>query len=108
MTLRINCEATERDAVSKLVGCASDNAKRWRLSAPDSQDADLDAQVNVILARLTSDLAVWQQLSSKYQIDFFCGLFLDRPNRGVTLSAETMAQLAARGISFGFDIYAPE
>ena len=108
MTLRINCETSECEVVSELVGCTSDSPKRWRVAAPDSQGADLDAQVNSILSRLTSDLGVWQQLSSKYQVDLFCGLFLERPNRGVTLRAETMAQLGARGISFGFDIYAPE
>ena len=108
MTLRINCETSECEVVSELVGCTSDNPKRWRVAAPDSEGADLDAQVNSILSRLTSDLGVWQQLSSKYQVDLFCGLFLERPNRGVTLRAETMAQLGARGISFGFDIYAPE
>lgn len=108
MTLRINCEASECETVSNLIGCASEDAKRWRITAPDSQGADLDAQVNVILVRLTSDLNVWQQLSSKYQVYLFCGLFLDRPNRGVSLSAETMAKLGARGISFGFDIYSPD
>ena len=108
MTLRIDCHASEFEAVSKLVGCTSDDAKRWRIAAPDSQGADLDAQVNAILTRLTSDLDVWWQLSSKYQVDVFCGMFLEQTNRGVTLRAETMAQLAARGISFGFDIYAPE
>ena len=108
MTLRINCETSECEVVSELVGCTSDSPKRWRVAAPNSQGADLDAQVNSILSRLTSDLGVWQQLSSKYQVDLFCGLFLERPNRGVTLRAETMAQLGARGISFGFDIYAPE
>jgi hypothetical protein len=108
MTLRINCEASECEALSKLIGCASDNPKRWRVAAPDAQGADLDGQVSSILARLTSDLGVWQQITSKYQVDLFCGLFLDRPNRGVALRVETMAQLAARGISIGFDIYAPE
>jgi hypothetical protein len=108
MTLRIKCETSECDAVSKLIGCTSVNPKHWRIVAPDSQGADLDAQVSSILSRLTSDLGVWQQLSSKYQVDLFCGLFLDRPNRGVRLLAETMAQLGARGISFGFDIYAHE
>jgi hypothetical protein len=108
MTLRINCETSELAAVSKLVGCTSNDPKHWRVSAPDSQGADLDDQVNTILARLTSDLSVWQLLSSKYQVDLFCGLFLERPNRGVTLRADTMTQLGARGISFGFDIYAPD
>ena len=108
MALRIDCEASECEAVSNLVGCTSDSPKRWRVAAPDSRGADLDAQINAILARLTLDLGVWRQVSSKYRVDLFCGLFLERPNRGVTLRAETMVQLAARNLSIGFDIYAPE
>ena len=69
--------------------------------------ADLGAQIEWILARLPSDLAVWSQLTSRYKTDMFCGLFLERSNHGVSLQPATMAKLAERGIQLGFDIYAP-
>jgi hypothetical protein len=63
--------------------------------------------VQWILSRLSSDLAAWRQVTSEYKVDLFCGLFLERANRGVSLEPETMRRLADRGIRFGFDIYAP-
>ena len=108
MTLRVHCGAEQRAAVSFLLGCEPTGVRGcWRLSAPDSTNADLDAQVEWILSRLSSDLATWRQVTSEHKVDLFCGLFLDRTNRGVTLEPETMRKLADRGIQLGLDIYAP-
>ena len=107
MTLRVHCGAEQCAAVSLLLGRESKVERSWRLSAPDSGTADLDTQVEWILSRLSSDLAAWRQVTSEYKVDFFCGLFLERTNRGVTLESETMRKLAARRIQLGFDIYAP-
>lgn len=98
----------DKDEVARLLGCPSDREKssHWCLHAPESEDSDLDGQVDWILSRLTSDLTVWQKIATEYRVDIFCGLFLERPNRGVTLSVKTMADLAARNIELGFDIYA--
>ena len=68
----------------------------------------MDAQVHWIFSRLTSDLKIWKKLGEHYRIDLFCGLFLERANRGVTLAPETMAAIAARGAELGFDIYSPK
>jgi hypothetical protein len=78
------------------------------LHAPDKEEADLDAQVLWILSRLTGDLGVWKEVTRAYRVDLFCGLLLDRANRGVTLAPNTMTEIGARGIELGFDIYAPE
>jgi hypothetical protein len=108
MTLRVHCPPDQREAVSLLLGHESGGGKRsWWLSAPDSADANLDTQVEWILSRLSSDLAAWRRITSEYKVDLFCGLFLERTNRGVTLEPETMRKVADRGIQFGFDIYAP-
>ena len=68
----------------------------------------LDSQVEWILSRLTQDLAIWKDLTQRFKVDLFCGLFLERPNRGVSLRPDTLEQIAARGILLGFDIYAPD
>ena len=108
MTLRVHCEYEEREAVSQLLGCESDKTRKsWRLTAPESMGADLDEQVDWILSRLTEDIGKWRQVTAKYKTDMFCGLFLERSNRGVSLEPETMRKLAERGIQMGFDIYAP-
>jgi ribosomal protein L19 len=53
-------------------------------------------------------LAVWKKIVAGYRIDLFCGLYLERSNRGITLAPKTLSELGARGIELGFDIYAPE
>lgn len=106
---KVRGESVDRKEVSRLLGCESDQEKlrHWSLHAPEKKEADLDSQVAWILGRLTGDLIVWKKLSSEYRLDIFCALYLERPNRGVSLSPKTMADLAARGIEIGFDIYAP-
>lgn len=109
MTLRVHCPEADRTIVSTLLGSAGTESRRnWGLSAPDSAGADLDSQIAWIFSQLTSELTNWRQVSAQYRMDLFCGLFLERRNRGVSLSPQTMAAVAARGISLGFDIYAPD
>ncbi|MDX2111920.1 MAG: hypothetical protein SFY80_16955 [Verrucomicrobiota bacterium] len=53
-------------------------------------------------------MTVWEHLAKYYSLDLFCGLFLDRNNRGLTLSPKTLKAIGERGIELGFDIYGPE
>jgi Domain of unknown function (DUF4279) len=109
LSLRVACADMNCDQISDLLGHQSDReVKHWALHAPESSDGDLDAQVEWILSRLTQDLAVWREITQRCKADLFCGLFLELPNRGVSLRPETLTQIAARGISLGFDIYAPD
>ena len=77
----------------------------WRRVARPRVPGDLDDQVRELFTGLTDDAAIWLTLSAKYQIDVFCGLFLDGSNEGIDLTPETMTLLGSRGISIGFDIY---
>lgn len=78
---------------------------RWSLSAKDRRPEDIPSQISEILARLTQDLGVWDQLSSKYTLDFFCGVFMGSSNDGLEFSPELLRQLSERGITLGLDIY---
>ncbi|WP_183960538.1 DUF4279 domain-containing protein [Chiayiivirga flava] len=80
----------------------------WKITAAPREPEDLDHQVHEVLSALSSDMAVWSTLNQKYQIDLFCGLFMEGSNEGCSLSVATMSALAARGIEVGFDIYAPD
>jgi hypothetical protein len=103
-------EKVNFETISRLLGCNSDakTPSIWRLRSPDSEDGDIDSQVEWILSRLTQDLNRWNEVSSQFSIDLFCGLFLERTNRGTSLFPETMRRLADRGIKLSLDIYAPE
>jgi len=114
LTLRVMSknrgDSVDKDEVTRLLCCECNREKSldWSLCAPENEPADLDAQVDWILTRVTPDLSVWKKITEDYRVDLFCGLFLERPNRGVTLMPKTMTELGVRGIRLGFDIYAPE
>lgn len=77
----------------------------WGLSVEDRRPEDISGQILEILAKLTQDRAVWDQLRSKYEMDFFCGVFMGSSNDGLEFSPELLGQISERGIALGFDIY---
>jgi hypothetical protein len=62
----------------------------WRLDAKDFYPENIDAQVAELLGQLTEDLSVWSKLKERYDIDFFCGLFMEKTNEGAPISANTL------------------
>lgn len=80
----------------------------WRLAATESSPGDLENQIRSLLAGLTQDLSIWRGLTTIYQGDVFCGLFMEFFNEDAELSAAVMAMLAERGLRLDFDIYAPD
>ncbi len=79
----------------------------WMIEADKAEPEDVNGQAMALLGKLTGDLAVWRDLKSRYEMDLFCGLFMDRSNEGGGLSATTLAALGERGIELALDIYAP-
>ncbi len=79
----------------------------WCLQASSRQPGDLDGQAQELLAQLTADLSIWADLAQRFDIDLFCGLFMEVRDEGVTLSPRTLVALGERGIELGLCIYAP-
>jgi hypothetical protein len=79
----------------------------WSLTAEPSEPEGLNGQVAEIIGKLTQDIAVWTGLSERFEIDLFCGLFMQESNEGLSLSPKTLMALADRNIEIGLDIYAP-
>ncbi len=126
VTLRVFGDDLEPNEVSTLLGCEPSGSYRkgdpispgrseaqrrygmWRLKSDDAEPEAYDVQIQSLLAKVTADLQVWLALGKRYQVDLFCGYFMDDSNQGFTLSLATLSALAARGIEPGFDLYAPE
>lgn len=107
----LSCESTEAartgDVLTRPDGRTRTVPKGfWRLST-DRQATDLADQIESLLAKLTSDVAVWQSLTDRFDVDLFCGLFLETTNRGIELPARLLSALGERHLRIGFDIYAP-
>jgi hypothetical protein len=79
----------------------------WILIADDAEPEDIDAQAAALLAKVTPDLAIWRDLAARFEIDLFCGLFMEESNEGGNLSARTLLALGERGIELALDIYDP-
>jgi hypothetical protein len=77
----------------------------WRLDATVTEPEDLDSQVVELLSKLTSDLIVWRGINERYEVDLFCGWFMDRDNVGVEINPATLQALGERGIRLSLDIY---
>jgi Domain of unknown function (DUF4279) len=78
---------------------------RWSLSATRQEPEDLEAQIFEVLDQLSSDLKVWESISSRFKSDLFCGIFMGSRNEGVPLSSKALFAMGQRGISLGLDIH---
>lgn len=125
--LRIGGDALDPDEITMIMRCAPTDGFRkgqilrgvktgrdyvkktgmWILEAIDRQPANLDAQVAEVLDKLPDDLEIWRKLSSLFEIDLFCGFFMEGSDEGLMISPESLRRLGERGISLSFCIYAP-
>ena len=124
-TLRLFGDDLDPDMVSALLGAQPTHSSRkgearrsksgplvaktgsWLLSASDQSPGDLEAQIERLLAGLTSDLEVWSDLGRRFRIDIFCGLFMEDGNEGLVLSPRVLGALGERGMEVSLDIYRP-
>jgi len=124
-SLRFFGDDLDPDELTRLLGCQPTKSERkgqeivgnvtgknrtarsggWRLRAERREPGDFDAQISEILDQLTDDMSIWQNLTSRFQADVFCGLFMEEGNGGISLSNETLRRLAERGLTIDFDIY---
>ena len=79
----------------------------WIVAAEDCEPEAIDTQLSSLLFSMTQDLAVWRELGTRYDVDVFCGAFMDETNEGFSLMPATLQALADRGLEIGFDVYAP-
>lgn len=123
VSLRLSGDDLDPAEVTEKLGCRPTEARRrgeilpdaryhrvartgsWRLEGTDEPSIQVEKQVTNLLERLTGDPAVWRDLSGRFSVDVFCGVFLEAFNRGFVLSPTLLRQLADRGLEIGFDIY---
>lgn len=77
----------------------------WHLDSDPLLPGNLDARIRRVFTSLSSDIAVWNDLTKRHRADLFCGLFLTEFNQGLALTPDTMAAIARRGLELSLDIY---
>lgn len=80
----------------------------WRLEVARRSPGDLDGQIAELLGQLTTDLNAWRELTTRFRVDIFCGLWLNEGNEGISLDPSTLKDLGERGILLDLDIYGRE
>lgn len=124
VSLRVFGDDLDPEYVSRLLGVApslvrakgevrhsggrevAERTGLWLLEVEYSPASMLADVIEALLDRFPSDMAVWAELTARYRVDLFCGLFLESWNRGVMLPAALLGRLAARGVDFHLDFYA--
>ena len=126
-TLRIGGNDLDPDEITEILGCEPTQKQTkgqvfigkttgrervaktgmWCLKVVDREPENLDKQISEILNKLSSNLKRWKSISKKYEIDLFCGLFMDNGNEGLSISSDSLKSLGLRGIEIGLDIYGP-
>jgi hypothetical protein len=108
------------DEITRLLGVAPTHAHRkgeparprcppasiggWFLSEEWASE-NPEELTRRLLDRLPADPVCWAELGSRFRVEVSYGISLEAWNRGFTLSAATVARLAALGAEVGFDIY---
>jgi hypothetical protein len=75
------------------------------LEAESAEPEDVNGQVRWLLSQVESDLNVWRSLVHQFDVDIFCGLFMQGSNDGMSLAPDVMALLGERGVHLALDIY---
>jgi hypothetical protein len=81
------------------------NRGNWRLDAATAEPEDINGQVRSLLLQVESAPDVWKALVQRFDVDMFCGLFMQGSNDGLSLAPDVMALLGERGIHLPLDIY---
>lgn len=124
VSVRASGDALDPDAVTRALGVAPTFAARkgerrrsgdreivqgtgvWYIEfAGAPAEWTLDEAIAALLDRLPADLAVWDALAARHQLDVFCGLHMSAWNRGVALPPALLRRLADRHLELDFDIY---
>ncbi|MBT2748233.1 MULTISPECIES: DUF4279 domain-containing protein [unclassified Lysobacter] len=79
----------------------------WQLTLEKRTPGDLDEQIDELFARLNHAPALWASLQSRFELDLYCGLFMDTSNDSAAISPRNMRLLGERGIELRLEIYDP-
>jgi hypothetical protein len=108
------------DEITRLLGASPTSAHRkgdvdprdqstkrsgyWSIKTERST-RDIEQQLTQLFAGLSSDPAVWNALTSRYDAELFCGVFLAWFGHGFSMTPNLHRLLADRNLIIIFDIY---
>lgn len=120
ITLAIYGDDLIPEQISQLLGYEAEYIRRGERRSPTASpyqksawllkqkgEAPITAEeiIQEILSKVSADLRIWQELSSRYDVQVRIAIHIEDWNKGFDLSAETIQQIAGLGAKMVFDIY---
>ena len=78
----------------------------WLLEC-DTDTGDFDSQISQLFMRANISIDKWMVLSRQFEIDVYCGWFMNESNEGVEVSPHSLRGLSERNIQLSIEMYAP-
>jgi hypothetical protein len=127
VTLVFHGDDLDPDEISRLLGCSPTSshskgeprpglsakagpwpAGAWLLTVEGNAPQTTSEVLTDLLRKLPDDETLWLELSKRWRVSIWLGLFLTQWNRGFELEAPLLERVARMHASLSFDIYAEE
>ncbi|MEO6524998.1 MAG: DUF4279 domain-containing protein [Gemmatimonadaceae bacterium] len=77
----------------------------WTFRLEASPGTELGDAVAHVLAALPENAALWEEITSAFDADLFCGVFLEDDNQSTVIPPEVMSALGRRGLALSLDLF---
>ena len=123
VSLRIRGDALDPDFITQQLGVApSFSAKKGELIARRGRErlqttgvwtyrlevqpaTELGDAIERLLAAFPEDATLWEEITSSFSADVFCGAFLEADNQSTVIQPQVLASLGRRGLPLSFDLF---
>jgi hypothetical protein len=123
VSLRIRGDALDPDFLTQQLGVAPSFSARkgeviarrgreklqttgvwtYRIEVPPA--TELGDAIAHLLAVLPEDATLWEEITSSFSADLFCGAFLEADNQSTIVPSEVLSALGRRNLPLSLDIY---
>ena len=123
VSLRIRGDALDPDFLTQQLGVAPSFSARkgeliarrgterlqttgvWTYRLEVSPATELGDAIAHLLAALPEDATLWEEITSSFTTDVFCGVFLENDNQSTNIQAEVLSALGRRALPLSFDLF---
>jgi hypothetical protein len=123
VSLRIRGDALDPDFLTQQLGVAPSFSARkgeliarrgterlqttgvWTYRLEVSPATELGDAIAHLLAALPEDATLWEEITSSFTADVFCGVFLENDNQSTVIQADVLGTLGRRGLPLSFDLF---
>ena len=76
----------------------------WSYRAEVPSGTELGDALMHLLVALPQDATLWEEITSSFTADLYCGVFLEDDNQSMVIPPEVLSEVGRRGLSLSFDV----